>query len=131
LKGVLALMDAPCVVEGGEEGGRGGGNEAGKKRGKERGASVVQQDSSRVPPPSLPPSPSPSTGVPLIPPSRLEDAMHILLSYQNSDGGWATYENNRGWGWFELLNPSEVGWEGGREGGREGEACRQAQEPSF
>ncbi|KAM3576082.1 hypothetical protein VYU27_001958 [Nannochloropsis oceanica] len=63
LKGVLALMDAPCVVEG---------------------------------------------GVPLIPPSRLEDAMHILLSYQNGDGGWATYENNRGWGWFELLNPSEV-----------------------
>jgi cycloartenol synthase len=22
--------------------------------------------------------------------------------------GWATYENNRGWGWYEQLNPSEV-----------------------
>jgi len=24
------------------------------------------------------------------------------------DGGWATYENNRGYGWYEWLNPSEV-----------------------
>ena len=22
--------------------------------------------------------------------------------------GWATYENNRGFGWYEQLNPSEV-----------------------
>lgn len=34
--------------------------------------------------------------------------MHILLSYQNGDGGWATYEDNRGYGWYEWLNPSEV-----------------------
>lgn len=39
---------------------------------------------------------------------RLQQAVHILLTYQNEDGGWATYENNRGWGWYEQLNPSEV-----------------------
>jgi squalene cyclase len=27
---------------------------------------------------------------------------------QNPDGGWATYENNRGFGWYEDLNPSET-----------------------
>jgi hypothetical protein len=27
---------------------------------------------------------------------------------QNSDGGWATYELNRGYGWYEWLNPSEA-----------------------
>ena len=32
----------------------------------------------------------------------------MLLTLQNSDGGFATYENNRGYGWFEWLNPSEV-----------------------
>ena len=47
-------------------------------------------------------------GVPRIPDERLFDAVHILLSYQNTDGGWATYENNRGYGWYEWLNPSEV-----------------------
>lgn len=40
--------------------------------------------------------------------TRLYEAIHILLSYQNGDGGWATYENNRGYGWYEWLNPSEV-----------------------
>jgi squalene/oxidosqualene cyclase-like protein len=39
---------------------------------------------------------------------RLCDAVNVILSYQNEDGGWATYENNRGYGWYELLNPSEV-----------------------
>eukprot|EP00969_Alexandrium_andersonii_P112020 4947614-Alexandrium_andersonii.AAC.1 len=34
--------------------------------------------------------------------------VQFLLSYQNGDGGWATYENCRGWKWYELLNPSEV-----------------------
>jgi hypothetical protein len=32
----------------------------------------------------------------------------VLLTLQNVDGGWATYENNRGYGWYEWLNPSEV-----------------------
>jgi squalene/oxidosqualene cyclase-like protein len=39
---------------------------------------------------------------------RLFDACNIMLSYQNEDGGWATYENNRGYRWYEMLNPSEV-----------------------
>ena len=39
---------------------------------------------------------------------RYYDAVNVILSYQNEDGGWATYENNRGYGWYELLNPSEV-----------------------
>jgi squalene/oxidosqualene cyclase-like protein len=39
---------------------------------------------------------------------RLKDACNVILSYHNVDGGWATYENNRGYGWYELLNPSEV-----------------------
>ena len=43
-----------------------------------------------------------------IPEERLHDAVDVILSYQNFDGGWATYENNRGYGWYELLNPSEV-----------------------
>ena len=43
-----------------------------------------------------------------IDPERLQNAVNVLLSYQNEDGGWATYENNRGFGWYESLNPSEV-----------------------
>mmetsp|Transcript_24283 Transcript_24283/g.36687 ORF Transcript_24283/g.36687 Transcript_24283/m.36687 type:complete len:945 (+) Transcript_24283:51-2885(+) len=39
---------------------------------------------------------------------RLRNAANVCLSYQNEDGGFATYENNRGFGWYELLNPSEV-----------------------
>jgi cycloartenol synthase len=39
---------------------------------------------------------------------RLEDAIEMILSYQNYDGGWATYELSRGPEWLELLNPSET-----------------------
>jgi hypothetical protein len=39
---------------------------------------------------------------------RLKDACNVILSLHNADGGWATYENNRGYGWYEMLNPSEV-----------------------
>lgn len=39
---------------------------------------------------------------------RLYDACNVILTYHNTDGGWATYENNRGSGWYEMLNPSEV-----------------------
>ena len=39
---------------------------------------------------------------------RLFKALNVLLTLQNVDGGWATYENNRGYGWYEWLNPSEV-----------------------
>jgi len=40
--------------------------------------------------------------------SRFQDAVNVILTLQNEDGGWATYENNRGFGWYEQLNPSEV-----------------------
>ena len=37
-----------------------------------------------------------------------KNAVNVILTLQNEDGGWATYENNRGFGWYEQLNPSEV-----------------------
>jgi squalene/oxidosqualene cyclase-like protein len=43
-----------------------------------------------------------------IPDQHLLDTANFLLSYQNADGGWATYENCRGYGWYEFFNPSEV-----------------------
>lgn len=39
---------------------------------------------------------------------RLVEAVDMILSYQNRDGGWATYELTRGSKWLEFLNPSEV-----------------------
>ncbi len=38
----------------------------------------------------------------------LKDTVRLILSFQNKDGGWATYENQRGGKWLELLNPSQV-----------------------
>lgn len=32
----------------------------------------------------------------------------LLLSFQNKDGGWASYELTRGYRWLEWLNPSEI-----------------------
>ncbi|XP_069841294.1 lanosterol synthase [Dendropsophus ebraccatus] len=43
-----------------------------------------------------------------IPRNRLQDAVDVLLSMKNSDGGFATYETKRGGRLLELLNPSEV-----------------------
>ena len=43
-----------------------------------------------------------------MPETRLYDAANVLLSYQNKDGGWATYENTRAPSWVEKLNPSEI-----------------------
>ncbi|XP_026851595.2 lanosterol synthase [Electrophorus electricus] len=43
-----------------------------------------------------------------IPPQRLFDAVDVLLSMRNTDGGFATYETKRGGKLLELLNPSEV-----------------------
>ncbi len=40
--------------------------------------------------------------------ARMADAVELLLSLQNADGGWATYELKRGPAWLELLNPSDV-----------------------
>ncbi len=39
--------------------------------------------------------------------ARLKDAMELILSLQNEDGGWATYELTRGPKWLEKLNPSD------------------------
>jgi squalene/oxidosqualene cyclase-like protein len=38
---------------------------------------------------------------------RLTDAVDLILSMQNKDGGWATYELTRGPTWLERLNPSD------------------------
>ncbi len=38
---------------------------------------------------------------------RLEQAVEFMLSMQNPDGGWATYEPTRGPRWLERLNPSD------------------------
>lgn len=40
--------------------------------------------------------------------NRLADAINVILSFQNADGGWATYENTRGPAWLEWINPAEV-----------------------
>ncbi|HTB77232.1 MAG TPA: terpene cyclase/mutase family protein [Polyangiaceae bacterium] len=46
--------------------------------------------------------------VPGIPEGLLRDSVRLMLSWQNDDGGWATYECKRGPAWLELLNPSQV-----------------------
>lgn len=43
-----------------------------------------------------------------IPVELLRDSVRLLLSWQNSDGGWASYEKKRGSEWIEKLNPSQV-----------------------
>ncbi|KAK8635353.1 hypothetical protein V6N13_004094 [Hibiscus sabdariffa] len=40
--------------------------------------------------------------------NRLYDAVNVILSYQNADGGFATYELTRSYPWLELINPSEI-----------------------
>ncbi len=42
-----------------------------------------------------------------LPEERLTAAADLLLSMQNADGGWATYERTRGPRWLERLNPSD------------------------
>ncbi|KAF7294505.1 Terpene cyclase/mutase family member [Mycena kentingensis (nom. inval.)] len=39
---------------------------------------------------------------------RIFDAVDLLLTMQNSDGGFASYEPIRGPSWLEMLNPAEV-----------------------
>ena len=45
---------------------------------------------------------------PSISEARIKQAVDIILSYQNKDGGWPTYELSRAPKWLEKLNPSEV-----------------------
>ncbi|GAX75143.1 hypothetical protein CEUSTIGMA_g2587.t1 [Chlamydomonas eustigma] len=40
--------------------------------------------------------------------SRFFDCVNVILSYQNFDGGMATYENTRSFHCLEVLNPSET-----------------------
>ncbi len=47
-------------------------------------------------------------GLNRVPPERLDAAVAFILSLQNRDGGWATYEPQRGPHWLERLNPSDV-----------------------
>jgi squalene/oxidosqualene cyclase-like protein len=47
-------------------------------------------------------------GLPALPEDRIFDAVKLLLGWQNRDGGWATYERQRGGRWLELLNPAHV-----------------------
>ncbi|XP_038897606.1 cycloartenol synthase [Benincasa hispida] len=39
---------------------------------------------------------------------RLYDAVNVILSLQNTDGGFATYELTRSYRWLELMNPAET-----------------------
>lgn len=43
-----------------------------------------------------------------VPEPLLHEAVRLLLSWQNEDGGWASYERQRGGKWLEALNPSQV-----------------------
>jgi len=47
-------------------------------------------------------------GLNQVPRARLREAVEEILSLQNADGGWATYELQRGPKWLEALNPSDV-----------------------
>ncbi len=47
-------------------------------------------------------------GEPTINQERLIPSIDLLLSLQNSKGGWASYENIRGPSWLEKLNPSHI-----------------------
>jgi squalene/oxidosqualene cyclase-like protein len=43
-----------------------------------------------------------------LPEERVRAAVELILSWQNRDGGWATYERQRGGRWLELCNPAHV-----------------------
>ncbi|KAJ4809906.1 Terpene cyclase/mutase family member [Rhynchospora pubera] len=43
-----------------------------------------------------------------IEPNRLYDAVNVILSLMNDNGGFATYELTRSYAWMELINPAET-----------------------
>ncbi|RKG73433.1 2,3-oxidosqualene cyclase [Corallococcus terminator] len=47
-------------------------------------------------------------GLNRVPRERLAQAVEFILSLQNRDGGWSTYEQQRGPRWLERFNPSDV-----------------------
>ena len=44
----------------------------------------------------------------LVSQQRLRDAVDCMLTLQNPNGGFASYEKIRGPKWLELINPAEV-----------------------
>ncbi|NP_001310632.1 cycloartenol synthase [Ricinus communis] len=40
--------------------------------------------------------------------NRLYDAVNVVLSLQNGDGGFPTYELSRSYSWLEFINPAET-----------------------
>lgn len=40
--------------------------------------------------------------------TRLFDCVNVILSFQNENGGFATYERTRSYPWLEYLNPAET-----------------------
>lgn len=44
----------------------------------------------------------------LVSQQRMRDAVDCMLTLQNPNGGFASYEKIRGPKWLELLNPAEV-----------------------
>ncbi|PON81355.1 Squalene cyclase [Trema orientale] len=51
--------------------------------------------------------PSDIVGEP-IPGDQLTDAVHLILSLQNRNGGFASYELTRSYAWLEMINPAET-----------------------
>jgi len=49
-----------------------------------------------------------TAGFSALPEERIRAAVELILSWQNRDGGWATYERQRGGRWLELFNPAQV-----------------------
>jgi squalene/oxidosqualene cyclase-like protein len=47
-------------------------------------------------------------GLPALPEDRVVDAVKLMLTWQNRDGGWATYERQRGGRWLDAINPAHV-----------------------
>ncbi|XP_048226509.1 probable oxidosqualene cyclase isoform X2 [Ricinus communis] len=43
-----------------------------------------------------------------IPADRLFDAVDVILSLQNKNGGFASYELTRSYAWLEMINPAEL-----------------------
>lgn len=62
----------------------------------------------RCAPPPCPQMDSKLVGPP-IPAERLFDCVNVVLSYQNGDGGWATYENKRSFEILEARGQGRVG----------------------
>ncbi len=49
-----------------------------------------------------------TAGLPALGSERVRAAVELILSWQNRDGGWATYEKQRVGRWVELFNPAQV-----------------------